>query len=511
MSGTSSDHAGGPPPPAARRTGRLVLAAALSLYVATTGGSMATDIMSYEVTKGMVERRSVAMSFNVHGMEAHRGVDGRYYAPYGVGHAIYGVPFYAVGRVAESAIGPRIGRADAVRKAAFVGGSAVASALVVWIVFWFAWRLTGDRRAAAVTALTVGFGTLLWPYAKYGFNAPVATLAITAGVYGVWLGTRAGRIGVLWAGGACLAFAVLVRHELALAAVVAAVWVYFERGRRWRETLRGWVPIGVPAVAAALLTLYYNQVRFGSPWDTGYLRDSTATFGSALEGIVGLIVSPGRSVFLYSLVTVPALAATVAMFRRDRSTAWLLAAQCASLFLFYASLTYWDADRSYGPRYLLPVLPLVCLPLVYSFATWTGRARAWLAVAVLVSVVAQVPGVLVDFTKVGTILDSGRIEIEERRWDWTRSGLTLSTRASLRALPLNARYVAGLAEPPAVQLPEGRAPGFSEQFGYSLDFWWLYLFYLGVLPGPAAVLLGAFCFATAAWLLARVRRSTLDP
>jgi len=508
---TSFDPPGRTPPPAVRRTGRLVLSAALSLYVATTGGSMATDIMSYEVTKGMVERRSVAMSFNVHDMDAHRGLDGQYYAPYGIGHALYAIPFYAAGRVAESAIGSRIARADAVRKAAFVGGSAVAAALVVWIVFWFAWRLAGDRRAAALTALTVGFGTLLWPYAKYGFNAPVAALAVAAGVYGVWLGTRADRAGALWAGGACLAFAGLVRHELALSAVVAAVWAYFERGRRWDATRRAWVPIGVPAVAAGLLTLYYNQVRFGSPWDTGYLRDSTATFGSALEGIAGLIVSPGRSVFLYSVVAVPALAALVAMFRRDRSTAWLLSAQCGSLFVFYASLTYWDADRSYGPRYLLPVLPLVCLPLVYWFAAWTGPARRWLAAAVVASVLGQVPGVLVDFTKVGTILDLGRIEIEERRWDWSRSGLTLNARASLRALPRNAQYVAGLAEPPPVQLPEGRAPGFSEQFGYSLDFWWLYLFYLGVLPGPAALLFGVLCFGGAGWLVARVRRSTRDP
>ena len=62
---------------------------------------MATDIMTYEVTKNIVEQGSVAMSHDVFGMEAHRGVDGRYYAPYGIGHALYSVPFYIVGRAAE--------------------------------------------------------------------------------------------------------------------------------------------------------------------------------------------------------------------------------------------------------------------------------------------------------------------------------------------------------------------------------------------------------------------------
>ena len=44
-----------PMPVAIRRTGRLVCFAAFVVYLATTGGSMATDTMSYEVTKAIVE------------------------------------------------------------------------------------------------------------------------------------------------------------------------------------------------------------------------------------------------------------------------------------------------------------------------------------------------------------------------------------------------------------------------------------------------------------------------
>ena len=86
---------------AVKRAARLVFLFSLCLYAATTGGSMATDIMTYEVTKAIVEQNSVALPYNVFGMEAHRGVDGRYYAPYGIGHALYSVPFYMLGRVAD--------------------------------------------------------------------------------------------------------------------------------------------------------------------------------------------------------------------------------------------------------------------------------------------------------------------------------------------------------------------------------------------------------------------------
>ncbi len=157
---------------------------------------------------------------------------------------------------------------------------------------------------------------------------------------------------------------------------------------------------------------------------------------------------------------------------------------------------------AYGPRYLLPMLPLLCLPLVYWFATATGWHRTVLGAVVVASVLGQVPGVLVDFTKVGTILQSRRIEVEERRWSWEFAGLPMNVRASIRAVPLNIRYVTGMAEPPAVRLPEGRAPEFSEQFGYSLDVWWLYLYYMRAVPAAAALGAGAALLGLSGLLLA---------
>lgn len=489
-------------PPDVRRTGRLVLATALAVYLTTTGGSFATDVMTYEVTKGMVERGSVAMSYNVHDMEAHRGVDGQYYAPYGIGHALYGIPFYIAGKVAESSLGLRLDRPDAITKAAFVSGSAVAAALVVWVMFLFAWRLSGSQRAAVLTALTAGFGTLLWVYSKFGFNAPLATLTVVGGIYGVWSGVRLSKPRSLWIGSLLLAFSMLVRHELALVGVLSAIWAYFEHDRKLAPTVRTWFVIGLPALGAASLTLFYNYTRFGDPWDTGYLRDTTATFGSALDGIVGLLASPGRSVFLYTLVTGPALVALMQMFKRDRSTAWLLSMVCVGLALFYATLTYWDADRSYGSRYLLVMLPLLCLPMVHWFGRAEGRARVALGLVVLVSVLGQLPGVLVDFTKVGTVLQLRRIEVEERRWNWELSGIVLNTRAAAVAVPANIRYVTGMAQPPPYLAPQGRAPEFSEQYGYSLDFWWLYLFYMRAAPGAVSLVAGALLVCLSGTLLA---------
>jgi len=487
----------------AGRTGLLVFALALCLYVATTGGSMATDIMSYEVTKGIVEHGTVAMSYNVFQMDAHRGVDGRYYAPYGIGHAVYSIPFYALARLAERWTGLRVGKPEALSKAGFVIGSAVAAALTVWVAFLFAWRLSGSIRAAVETALAIGFGTLLWPYAKFGFSAPLATLCVLFGTYGAWVGARFDRPIMLVLGGAGLGAALLVKHELALLCLPVGLWLIAESRGDWRLVVRRGLLTGLPVVVALLVTLYYNAARFGHPLDTGYLRDETLALGSFWSGLAGLLVSPGRSTFVYSPIMLAGVAALVALRHRDPRTMLLFGGEFLIVLFFYASLENWDGERSYGPRYLLPVIPLLVLPLAgwftgSRFATGRAGLSRLLTALVALSVLVQVPGILVDFSKVGSARAIGPRTETQRQWTWEASGLSLNTRASLVALPKNVRYLA-TGERPPVTPGQSDTRDFSDQFSFSLDFWWVYLFYLRAVSAPVALALGAACLSAAAF------------
>ena len=494
-------------PTQVRHAGRLTFLLSLCVYLTTTGGSMATDILTYEVTRSIVEKGSVAMSYDVFGMEAHRGVDGRYYAPYGIGHALHSVPFYFAGATVERLTGLSVGKADAVGKASLVAGSAVAAAASVWLAFWFAWRLFGRIRPALLTALSFGFSTMLWPYSKFGFSAPLATLCVLAGVYGVWVGTRLARPGMLVAGGVGIGCALLVRHELVLTAVPTTIWLAFEYQPKWRQFFKSAALVATPIVAAVLGTAYYNVVRFGNPIDTGYLRDETAGIGSIWLGAWGFLVSPGGSLFLYSPLLIVGAVAIVELGRVDRRTALLLGGLVLTLVCFYASLFHWEGERSYGPRYLLPTLPFLCLPLGAWFARPRGELRRRAAIAALVCGAAvQVPGVLVDFSKVGHTAELGYRSIEARRWEWDSAALVLNSQAAVRAVPLNVQYLSGTEPRPEVKVAEGLARDFSSQFAFSLDFWWLYLFHLRVVSAPAAVALAAVLLGLAAVCAGRLRR-----
>lgn len=511
---------------ASRRAGWLLAGAALFFYLATAGGSLGSSdaVLTYEITKSLVERRSLASSVDVKHLPQLQGVDGRIYAPFGIGQSIANVPFYLAGR----ALGRRLGQAstgsDTIPKAVVALGNVLIGAVVVWLAVLFAYRLSGDLAGASFAALALGFGTLLWPYATFGFNAPLTTACLLAGVYATWIGVRSGRpLSLAW-GGVWLACAFLTRHEMVLTIACVGAWLAYESRRHVRAAVPRLLAFGAPLALGAALWLWYNAVRFGDPFNPGYVNDPDVKARLALsEGLLGMLFSPGRSLFVYAPVTLAGVVAVVRYAGRDRSTALLFAALPTVMLLFYSTLPGWDGGRSYGPRYLVPVTPFMLLPLACWWSDAGARLKRILLGLALASIAIQVPAVLVDFSKVSIAhaRSGAGNDWTARTYSWREAGLTLNVAATLQAIPDNLRRVSrgerldspsSRVQPPADDArstPEAAA-SLGDRLQFSLDLWWLYLYYLGLLPIGAALAVGCFSVgagSTLIWWTCRVARS----
>lgn len=489
--------------PAARRAGRLIAATALCVYVATAGGSLATTdaVFTYEITKSLVTEGSVAASYNVKGAEAHRGVDGRYYSPFGIGQSIFNIPFFIAGQAVRRSLGLTFASPEMLDKAAVALGSTVASAAAVWVVFLFAWRLSGHLMAAGSTALLFAFATMMWPYAKLGFNAPLATWCLVAGVYTAWVGIREGRQALVAWAGVWLACTFLTRHEMGLAVPVVAALIALQ-GPDWRTALGRLTRLGVPVAAAVAFWLWYNHLRFGDPLNSGYRNDVTVAYDPTWTGFYGLLFSPGGSIFLYTPLTIAGIAGLPRLWRFDRSLAILFAGLCLVFLIFFGSLNSWEGGRSYGPRYLVPLLPFLVLPITWWLRPDAGIARRAVLAVGAVSLLVQIPGVLVDFSKVG--LDYARQHdagLHTRLYGWKGSSLVVDTRAAWSAVPTSLGHLIRGDRPAVIAAaPADQPDTLSQALSFSLDFWWVYLYFLGALPAPASLLIGVGLFGVAAAL-----------
>jgi len=176
----------------------------------------------------------------------------------------------------------------------------------------------------------------------------------------------------------------------------------------------------LPLAAACLALAVYNFARSGNPLDLGYAADET--FSTPLwRGLAGLLFSPGKGLFLYAPILLAALLGIPALFRRERAIALLVLSVAAIYPLLYGRWFMWWAGWSWGPRFVLPSLPFLCLFLapVVHWVLQPGRwwAKATLALLSLLSVAVQILAVTVDFNQYLLLLyqrglDSGEINFQ---------------------------------------------------------------------------------------------------
>ena len=340
------------------------------------------------------------------------GLDGHLYSRKGAGMSLLLAPLVWLGLGV-----PGWGAATA----ALLFNSLV-TAVTASLLFGAARRLGYSDRVALVAGLAFGLATLAWPYAKTCFSDPLAGLCLIA----AWLALlrfrdTGGAHNVCWSGLA-LALAVATRYANAAFILPFAgllMWHMWQRtaglpqrlpqflrdGRMWRAV----GAFGAPLAAVAALSVVYNVSRYGSPLATGYLPEESFS-GDWLQGVVGLLVSPGRGLFLYAPLLLLALPAAPAFLRRHRSDALLAWGVVLAHLFLYGKWFMWHGGYAWGPRFMIPTLPFLVIGLA-PVIEWAGRSRGWRwafgALAAL-SGLLQVVGLSVHFDLFQTqLLDTG--------------------------------------------------------------------------------------------------------
>jgi hypothetical protein len=368
-----------------------------SIYLLTFSGRYhSSDEMSMLAVTDSLARRGAWDVELIHWMgeqQASPGPGGLLYSRKGIGTTLAALPAYWLALQEE-----QIGNVQAA-----MWTSGVVTALTGVLVYLFLRRLRYGWGASLGTALAFGLGTMAWPYARYLFSESLAGLELMASAYFLLRYHDEGdRVSPLLAGGG-LGMALLARLNNAIVApflgLLLLFYLYRRHGRNWRAWLAPLVLFALPILTALAITGWYDWFRFGSPWNTGYLpeeRFATPFF----QGLYGLTLSPGKGLFWYNPLFFVAVAVWPAFFRRHRAEGLLAAAVVLSNVAFYASWYLWWAGHSWGPRFLVTVLPFAALPLAPALEAATRRRAVALSVGILAvaSLVVQVLGVAVDFS-----------------------------------------------------------------------------------------------------------------
>ncbi len=346
------------------------------------------------------------------------GEDGNLYSKKGLGGALVALPFLFIGK--------HWGVVGAVQFTFL--SSALLTALTIFVFYHLAVTLKASENAALLAAIALGLGTMLWPYAKMLFSEPIAALGLSLALLGVARFSSDNRSVWLLVCSFGLGIMTLARSANAILALPFALYVTYQLFVHWRQTGRrrtflwpGFL-FALPFGLTILSIVFSNYVRFGTY--LSFPQVPGEAFTTPLHvGLAGMLWSPGKGLLFYvPLAWLIGLSYAV-HFRKMRQPIYLIALSVVLLTLFFYGRWYdWSGGKAWGPRFLVPVMPalvMLCLPAFTWLADGRWRRRA-LAVIMAITVIAQLPGVLVNF-EYQENLDA--VPFQDLVWQWPHSPL----------------------------------------------------------------------------------------
>jgi len=210
------------------------------------------------------------------------------------------------------------------------------------------------RVPALLLTLVFAFGSeMLSTAAQALWQHGPGVLALLAALRFLVAARSGGRGAALVGFATMAALAIAIRPSNAL---VVAPFVALALGSAPHRRLE----LAAPLVVVGGLLLAYNWLLFGQP--AGGYAESRGFGGDLADGLLGVLVSPGRGLLVYFPVTLLLVAAVVLDpgILRDGFAAASLAALGGSIVLVAAWHSWWGG-YSYGPRLLSEVQPLVLL------------------------------------------------------------------------------------------------------------------------------------------------------
>jgi hypothetical protein len=292
---------------------------------------------------------------------------GRPESPYPPGQALVMLPWYLTGRfVGKHLPGLPPNVRDIVSDFFLTGESAFSSALAVALALYIFLQLGIAQKTSLLAAGILALATPLAAYSGWLLSEPLAA-ALFLGAAAVLFAVPPGiaiPVSRALGAGALLGAAVWVRptHVIMIPIFLVALLVR-DKEKRWSAA----TALAVGAGVGVALLLWRNNYLHGRLFDFGY--PSAAEGGKALNtfetplttGLLGFLVSPGKSIFLFCPPVLLALVGLPRLWRLDRGLAFVAAAAPIVYLLFFATYTQWEGGYCYGPRYLVPALAVLCL------------------------------------------------------------------------------------------------------------------------------------------------------
>lgn len=225
-----------------------------------------------------------------------------------------------------------------------------------------------SRKISSILSLIFVFSTIVWSYSQSSFNAVPMTFFILLGFLFLKRFVKVDSTLCLILSGVSLGFAFLIRLDAIL--FIVLFYLYFlaiiiTKNNKFKHFLS----FSVPLASSYVIFLLVDFVRFGVVSRSIVSDASRLTTNNLvlplehLQHIFGLLLSPGLGLFIFAPICLTLFFSFPDFFRRNKIDCLLFSGIFIWFLVYFAGLPSWHGLVGWGPRYLLPVIPFLILPL----------------------------------------------------------------------------------------------------------------------------------------------------
>jgi len=254
--------------------------------------------------------------------------------------------------------------------------------------------ISKNKNVGLIIAIITVFSTNLLIMAKHSFAHMLSILAISTAIYfGLKYSQTKNKKYLIFSG---IFYGLLtISYNYSFVLISSALFLILIIKKSLNKKIIFNFLLG--AIPFIILLFIYNYSRFGNILESGYTLGATSIDlqlkASLIDGIWGVLLSPGKSIWVYSPILIYSFYLAVKNFKKHWISLLFLTILIINV-LFYSRLAFWSGELSYGPRYFAIIIPLGGLVLAKH---WQQINKKIIIALVLIGLWVQLVGISIPY------------------------------------------------------------------------------------------------------------------
>lgn len=343
--------------------------------------------------------------------------NGNLYSKFGIGLALFEVPFFITGLLAWKII-PSIPQ-DYFTMLTVSATNCLVTALLCVLLYLFSLKLGFSRKTGVFISFAFGLSSMAWVFSRFSMTEPLQALTLVFAVYAIYCYKLEGKIKWVIFAGLASGYAVLTKlYLIGLLPFLALYLLYSINHQEVKDKTKVYLFYALPVAAFLIFLGVLNWVTFGKVFTFGGYTASARlriTYFEFFNNLYGFLLSSGKSVFIYFPLSILGLFFYRQFYERKKPEAILFAAIILSQLLFFSLIAAdfaWHGDWTWGPRYLYLTLPFVILSLgPYFDEVFEGTRKNTPVLTLFVAgVLVQIPAVFMRMADYLSFVEKYKLE-----------------------------------------------------------------------------------------------------